>query len=486
MTPLLPARYKIGPYLRADQSGQLSLGLAFGFVMITAMFALVLSVMLNVREKVKLQQTTDFAAIHAANIQSAYLNEIRKINKAIESLWFKTLALQQINHCILPIPSPLGVTLIPPVTNPAGTPLTAVMGQIAKNLVLIRADRDVIQNIEQTLNDLGTQSFTASNLNQNVCNAQCNTYQNQVNKWLRNNYEQQREGLMRMIAMINREANQAARFESLKVFMHPKNMPLGLWQKLKTLLGEGFSTEQAIDAYVSGLMDLNANNNAWGFSINGFNGDDPLFEAEVETRPFMLPTFNYQLVTASLVDMTCVTTPGVRTYQFGNREQSQVKVIRSSNYRTHYLTGANYLPPKRPFEDNEALSKRRVNSAEPDTFGRREERLDNPALFLRSNVNAVMTFAAAKPFGGNLPVKLLQDPASLARQFINGFGNELNTATENALGAPFKGARLFGIADARQIDGFDIAPRVEFEQTIRDQAGTVIERLEILKQDYLH
>ena len=72
------------------ETGQLALGLAAAFTMVLAIFGLVLRSGLVTREKMQLQQTSDFAALAAADVQRHYLNRIRELNRQIEQDFFET------------------------------------------------------------------------------------------------------------------------------------------------------------------------------------------------------------------------------------------------------------------------------------------------------------------------------------------------------------------------------------------------------------
>ena len=128
---------------RQKNKGQLALGLAFGFSMILVLFAFVFNTSMNVREKIKLQQTTDFASLVAANAQKEYLNIIREYNLLIEADWFVTLARQQINHCANPL-----LVSPAPITVPSGTSSIAVSNTISNFMAANQISNANIPSLE--------------------------------------------------------------------------------------------------------------------------------------------------------------------------------------------------------------------------------------------------------------------------------------------------------------------------------------------------
>ena len=71
-------------------SGQLAIGLAFSFATVLAMFLLVFQSSILTREKMKLQQTTDLAALVAGEVQRRNLNRIQELNEEIKKA-YKTI-----------------------------------------------------------------------------------------------------------------------------------------------------------------------------------------------------------------------------------------------------------------------------------------------------------------------------------------------------------------------------------------------------------
>lgn len=451
-------------------SGQLTLGLAFGFTMILALFAFVFNTTMNVREKIKLQQTSDYAALVASNAQRHYLNDIREANLAIEALWFTALAQQQVPHCVTSLVSSLYGFVSAPVPSP-NTAYVSAEATINGYTAALNANLNLPSE-----EDITSQSLSATELSSLCANA-CGRYQSMVNQKIRSVYQQKRDYIESQIKKRLKDGNKMSFAFALYHFLQPENLPWGLQQKLKKTLNENFTMQDMIQAYEGEILSIESNNGEWGYNIVSENKDDPLFLPKSEIRPFPLLTHNVITNTDNSLNPVC-------TYGgpagIGRPANAYAKVLKDGIYETHFFTGVNYMPPANMFEENEALTKRRLH---PDEFGKVEGRLTDPSQFKRQMGMSVRS--AAKPYGGSFPSSVLTDVTSMLTSLATSGSADTPSEFQEGAGKEFKGSKLFGIADEEEIGGFEIM-RADIEAEVFNEQGNIQQVWKILRKDYLH
>ncbi|MEZ4819721.1 MAG: hypothetical protein R3A45_07450 [Bdellovibrionota bacterium] len=335
-------------FLRSDIhlncKGQLTLGLAFGFTMMLALFAFVFNTSMNVREKIKLQQTTDFGVLVAANAQRKYLDIIRDYNIAIEAQWFSHLALLQNNHCVQPL---AGFTVIAPNALPGLTDILTI--QNVAQAYTTRANISAVSYNEFS-ND-------ASLNTGDYCDYICNKYNDAVNSQIRKRYASMRTIIKNQIINLILNANQDAHQYALHHFLQPSNLPWGLQLKLRSVLGRGYTATDTLAGYQNNLLNIDANNGEWGYEVASENKNDPLFVPGDESRPFIFyKHYFYQDSRAAPNDLTqvCKVLGPIGDTKSMN---SSVKVVKTGSYETHFSPASTiclrpiYLKTTRPWSN---------------------------------------------------------------------------------------------------------------------------------------
>jgi hypothetical protein len=443
--------------------GQLAIGVAIAFIGVVSMFAFVFSISMNVREKMALQQTSDYASLAASVSQWKALDEIKQMNQHIEKLWFTALATQQFDHCDT---GPYGL---------AG-PMKAAGYFYYTGLAGINAKLASLQISDPTLTSIDPEDTSAG---AGLCATACQKYNDAINKKIRSDYDKARSTLAQYIVHLIMNTNDRAFRMALRQFLVPSQLPWNLQQKLEQELGAGFTFQNVLSLYDQGRFNFAQNNHEWGYEIVSENAQDPLFLPTDEIRPFILPTYHWQdRPDPSTYQYKCQNT-FFPSYAPPRSKSSRAKIIKTGDFQTHFFTGVNYLPPKHAFEENEALKKKQIN---PDNFGRDEDRGDDVYFFQRKS--AVGVRSAAKPFGGTFPSGLSAPSLGFIQQLLDGDFEPPSQYSASA-GKEFTGAKLFGIADSDEIGGYHLF-RAEIEANQQDAQGNTRNVWRIFKEDFLH
>jgi hypothetical protein len=415
----------------SPESGQLAVGIAFAFAGILAMFGLVFQSSLNTVDKAKLQTTADYAVLQAANNQVANLNEIKKINEAIQIAWDATqLELQ---------PSYAQINAV------AGTSLTVTWGNAILNA--------------------GTATLG------HVTTGTCESLGEDVDKWYRKKIIEQyttgRNQAASAIATIVTDSNELSYDIALNHFLDPEGLPHGMFMQLKKTLGETFNVNDVRKAYENGSL---ANNEEYTYEILDANKDDPLFIPKNEPRLFSYTKYLYQTITDPLTYNVYCVGPF-----FGSVKTSiaNARVVRATDDTAYFFAGIRYIPALSIIQKTFGLGVKNPDSASDD-FGKDiDDGIDKEKLFRereKAKRTMMQVMAAAKPYGGSYPeAGFVADSSGISGQ----------------TGDSFKSAKLFGIADTEEIEGHRIH-RADGSIANRDNQGNVIGELPFYAEDFLH
>jgi hypothetical protein len=388
--------------------GQLAIGLAFAFTAILAMFGLVFNSAMMTREKLKLQQTTDFAALRAANVQRYNLNAIRDYNQAIEILYDIYIARSQLQWCM--------IELLPAASNQEQTVIAA--------------------------------SDSITHKTSTNCESACLNYESWKRDQLISEYNTLRGIIVVEIQAILDGANSVAHDKVVETFMTGKNLPHGLMRMLVDILGANFTTAAARAVYDSGQL-------ANIFSISDMK-DAPLFNGIPEIRLFPAVTWHYPtIITGTGVNLCGPPAPGLPDLT----KTSFAKIIQGGNYTTSFLASASYTPRNTVVDEKFAIylkepspDRRELSPYLTDEHGQKANLFhinDKTNGFLKY---PMVTMALAKPYGGTFPRMApgITLPPPFPFNFLTYLGDE------------FTGAKLIGLADRDQLKGFKILPDVAF------------------------
>lgn len=437
---------------RCTDSGQLSLGLAFGFMAVLAMFSLTLHSSFVTREKMQMQQTTDFAALVAADVQRRNLDRIREINEAIEDAYRTAQEL-------------LAATSM---SSPCALTYSVAFSTSCSGLFAATAPYHG-RSIPKVDPAIATAGATANAEAANFANSQppdppetfsCDKGCNGYDSFIRNNiisaYGIVRSNYMAQAKEIVEKANERAYNYAAVTFLTPQNLPFGLYRLVQKRFGEGVSTQSLQHAYETGaLKEL--------FEINDSNKGLPLFIPKQELRTFEYGRFSYWDQPSVLLASGCRCM--VSFYPTPRLAVTAVKITKTSDYTTSFLAGATYYPPPNELLKKLTLYLRDPKSTSADAFLRD---LQGNKIHLIQDRSAMTTMALAKPYGGTFPRA----------------GNLFNPTDHGDLGTPFKGAKLIGIADRAEVGGFDLGIAGRIER--KDSSGRVLDSTEVYQEDFLH
>ncbi|MEZ4704643.1 MAG: Tad domain-containing protein [Bdellovibrionota bacterium] len=408
----------------AQPKGQLAIGLAIAFAGVLAIFGLVFQSSLDVRQKIKLQQTTDYAALLAANVQTINLNRIREVNEKIEVMWKTTNTALAPSFCLM-----------------AGfSGFTAPRSRAAI----------------ATINTMLGKAYT-------TCDQACDGYDEHRRKQIMRSYQTIRSELASNILSSVTGANNIAYSRVLDTFLAPSNLPHSLHLALEKKMGSNFRLEDVRRAYLQGelrMQSSSVDSDRYEYNVLNQYQRDPLFIPENEKRMFRYPNYYY----ADSYDPSTLTPYcELPTPQGPKVSSSEVKVVKKGDYTTHYLTGVEYLPPVSAFENKLNIFVRDPETGE-EISGQSGRSI---ALFRRSM--PMETRAAAKPFGGTFPEK----------------GDLSGLISKGTVGEEFQGAKLIGIADRAEIGGQRMS-RADNQLVYRDLQGNVIGTIDYVAEDFLH
>jgi hypothetical protein len=431
--------------------GQLSIGLAVAFAGILAMFGLVFNSALNTREKMKLQTTSDYAALIAADVQRHNLNYIRELNKNIELEWYTLATAIQVPFC--------DVVIAECATNYA-----CIGPKIASFLA---SNANIPSEIE------------ASTAGSDACDVACDQYDDKWKSYLIQGYRNLHLAYTSAIGGSLKDANGLAFEKVLDTFLSPTNLPHGLYMEMQKKLGQGFTLAGVRNQYESGGLTNDPN---YAYDILQANSEDYLFVPFQETR--ITPHINYSYVqwTDQALNQHC--TPGVPGGVKVN--VLPLRVTRDGNYTTHFFTGVTYTPP--PSLMDKMINVGVKNPTVGEHFGEEVETVNGKEKLFKRRALGVYARSAAKPYGGTFPTAgTVGSSPDLGGMLSGDFDSILGAFTDPGFGTSgdeFKGSRLFGIADKAEIEEWPIRARGCINQT--DADGNVIGCIEYIPEDFLH
>ncbi len=427
------------------ERGQLTLGVAVGFAMALAIFGLVLRSGLVLREKMKLQQTSDFAALVAADTQRIYLNRIRELNRMIDEAFNTAQTLLSAN------PAPCATFIYPQ----AGLPPNAFT---------------VDTNSRAWAAASPAKSFGTDELPlQNLCNGGCQEYDKAYRGEIILAYLTIESQLFQEITTIVLGANQKAYEKGLETFLTPANLPFGL-RTLVERKYNGHVTKEAL------LADYNTGDLSEILSVIDTNSSLPLFQPKVEMRTFTWVHVFYPLSSSCdpLPSYTCCGFPTVNAASaVPGMYSAPAKIAKDGKYETSFLAGATYTPPE-SVEQNFGLYYRQTAG---DKMGEKIQDVSGQKIQLfttqttadnQPSKQSMMALSLAKPYDGTFPK---------AAAFMNPFDS-------GDAGKEFKGAKLIGIADKAQIGGVDLD--ISFSLQTQDVEGETTDASKSHTEDFLH
>jgi hypothetical protein len=387
------------------ERGQLAVGLAMAFTAVCAIFGLIFNSGMIAREKMRLQQTTDFAALVASDVQRRNLNYIRDRNQEIEDLYAAALSLVALPYA--PYMAP-----------------TACASFYAYAEALTQG------------------SFT-------TCNGAGHAIDHFYRAKIVDMYNAARDTLAQNIVSVSDKANGEAHKQVLAQFLVDERLPHGLRRFMARTLGQNPSPATIKSAYETGALSEM-------LSISD-SKEMPLFVAAEEPRSFTVAHFLYSESTAVGLDCTCY---GGVVPDMIDSHDAKAKVVRDdrTNYTTHFLVSATYSPPNTFADKTFAyLLKRPDSSRKPGESEIKDPQSQLPLRLFNVNDPAtgekktpLQTMSLAKPYGGTLPTK----GWSILPMGVGDYGK---------IGNEFKGSKLIGIADHEQLEGYEIWKKDTFQ-----------------------
>ncbi len=419
--------------MKKDQ-GQIAIGLAFAFTAILALFGLVFNSSVITREKMKLQQTTDFAALVAADVQRRNLNKIRELNQEIEAAYLTTVPSLIPSYCSL-------FGLVSPTDKITTTAAAATI----------------------------TGSTPAT------CDQACDAIDNFTRDQYIKIYETFRTLKASEIFKIVMEANDRAFDRALDTFLTPQNLPFGLKRVLENRYGSSLTSSALKSEYNNGKLKES-------LEISDSNRDIPLFIPAHELRAFIYPDYFYAdgVCAAVVVPYACCYLPSPSKPGF---TMTNAKIVKDGDFTTSFLIQATYTPPATEVDKRFALHVQ--NPKARNASSRVLEDISGKKLPLFRTQTLTGTVAYAKPYGGTFPkVGVTLDPSSLNVFDLLNPTNILGLIAPGPVGDEFTGAKLIGLADTQEVGG--IPPFKEATIERKDADGIVKEIVKVYVEDFLH
>jgi hypothetical protein len=406
--------------------------MAVGFTMALAILGMVLRSGFVTREKMKIQQSSDFAALVAADVQRNYLNVIRDINKEID-LEFK-----------------IAYTA---VQLPACGPL--LIGSAAGTI--------------NAANVLSTAHFLPPVIKPDPpdppdpCNAPCAQWDRTYRNYIVSGFAARQSLMAGAIQVILEKANEKAFDNVLQTILTPQNLPYGLQRVLEKKYNGNVTRDAVVQDYNSGgLSDT--------YTVIDANRSIPLFPAKMEMRIFDWITYRYQL-SGTLATGVCL---GAIRSGIGGAV-AMGKVVKAGDYETSFLTGAQYTSPLTGTETTTAQGEQKkfsIFAKQADTkseeYGKEIRDMRGMKIPLFPDRTTLTAISLAKPYGGTFPKA----------------GNPVVPLDAGDVGDEFQGAKLIGIADKAQIGGVDLG--VAGDLGTQDAEGRMTDTSRFSTEDFLH
>ena len=382
--------------MRRDR-GQLAIGLAMAFTAVCAIFGLLFNSGMIAREKMRLQQTTDFSALVASDVQRRNLNYIRDRNQEIEDLYAAALIL-------------------------VALPYAPVMtGSVLESTWKAHAE------------------FVSPGYKGTGCTGHGHAIDHFYRARIVQAYNAARDILAGNIVGVADKANAEAHKQVLAQFLIDERLPHGLRRRLAKALGQHPSPTAIKSAYDAGALSDTL--------TIGDSKDLPLFAATEESRSFVVERFHYLTVPSPPSNVFLCYGP-----QFPDGYDSfdaKAKVVRvDGTYPSHFLVNATYSPPNTYVDQHFAyLLKKPDSSRKPGESEIQDPQSQLPLRLFSINdtktgekKTSLQTMALAKPYGGTFPK---------AGKSLGGMSYDYGE-----VGNEFKGSKLIGIADHAQLEGF--------------------------------
>jgi hypothetical protein len=390
------------------ERGQLAIGLALAFTAICAIFGLIFNSAMMAREKMRLQQTTDFAALVGADVQRWNLNHIRDRNKTIEDLYAAALIL----------------VALPYAPYMASSECTAFKGTA-------------------TALSLAGEDFSS---------ATCDKAGHAIDRFYRSQivdaYNKVRDQLAADSLNVVGKANEKAHQRAMEVFLVDKWLPHGLRRTLAKMMGQNPSPTAIKDAFEAGELGDTLKISDSGSASNVV----PLFQAVEESRNFTVFHYFYDTIEILTPAYKCDCIGGFIPEVYSlDSHSSKAKVVRAddSNFTTNFLVSATYNPPNTFVDKTFAYLLKKPDSARGKTGSEILDPDQRPMRIFNVNDKAtgekkatMQTMSLAKPYGGTFPKG----------------GKAVLSVTYNfgEIGDEFKGSKLIGIADHEELEGFKL------------------------------
>ncbi len=455
---------------KSFQNGQLAIGLAVAFTSILTIFSFVFQSALTTNEKMKLQQTTDLAALRGAHVQRVNLDLIRQENEAIEQLFTFYSVLLKSSPCNLLIhPERHTMHTLGPAVARAITPIYAALRNFSSDEDL--TDRAAFPNCDSICDRFDTAAH-------NLIAATYEYGLNQIPGARRLIYTLAgllgedipteflafgRSGFARNIQNRIETANDYAYARSLEIFFDMKNLPLGIRKKLGGDTGSYVSSSEIRWKYEQGEF-------AEDLAYLDVQQGQPLFYAGEEIA--LLDALGYGYPTSPPPTSQCYW--GLpQSYRAIN---TKAKVVRVNDYPTSFFAATLYNPPYWNELYNPKLRNPNVQS---EDFGQalsyQGDAAGESARLFAKERTPMMAYAFAKPYGGSFP--------TAATPFFS-------LLTRGSVGEEFEGAKLIGIADQEAMDGFDVSQLpmsvlIQGEYPVMNAEGNWT-AMRFFREDFLH
>lgn len=343
-----------------SNKGQLVVGLAFCFMCFLAFLSLIYQSSLLVREKMKLQQTTDYAALTGASVQRALIEKVIDANKDIDRAFVKlTVALK-------------------------ASPCAGLIGSGFGSLA--------------TLTTLA--QVASPGLSQPTCPSACRAIDNAAHDIALAAYETTRSRIASYIAEILAQGNAIAADYAQEQFFVRRNLPVRLNAYTIEKYGRNVSRDRLRGVYQSDRMQ----NSLYLYHSGNSSGNSPLFVAEEGTRSVTLMQQN-AAVGPTALDGTPICylpvppTPKIQTVKGKIGKDPQT-------YPTHFVMASVYDPPSSSVEGAFNLSVRNPYSEDREALS--TDGGQSVALLPDKETRSprrwpLMTMSLAKSFGGEMP-----------------------------------------------------------------------------------
>lgn len=405
-----------------SNNGQLAIGLAFIFMAFLALFSMIFQSSLLVREKIKLQQSVDYAALTGAQIQRAALDKIHDINSSILTDYYTTLALLNLPDCAI---------LLAAGTSPYTVTNTAF-------------------NI--------TQDPTALT----DCSTACNAFEKYKHNKIIDSYNFIRQKKAEQIMNIIANTNGLTHEHVVNQIIHPNNLPQRLRYQVQQKLGKNPDMNTIKSSLKEGFLHQHLRITSTG------DMNLPLFipssvNPQNDTAVFQFS--KYTLNTVRNTGYTDFCTGPV----FNGIDIKPTKTVigrhpgLNESWPSHYAVMAMYNPPNSSVEGKFNLKVKNPNNDENTVTS------DHNSINLMPNFESqsprrwpMLVASLAKPFGGKFPKAALQSMPH---------GNA---------GKKFEGSKLIGFADYQnELEGH--TPIIPLLEEISDKFG-----IEMNWSDILH